>query len=93
MFCGAYFNVELVDPDGQVGVGVQIEVVNSLLHSVEDVREGLVVKHAGFQRPNLKIDLLLNQQEVIHLAATDTRDRSKSLISDTKKQKHPFCTR
>lgn len=61
LLCGANLNVELVDPDGQVGIGVEIEVVHSLLDSVEDVREGLVVEHASVQRANLKINFLLNQ--------------------------------
>lgn len=61
LFCGANLNVKLVDPDGQVGVGVEIEVIHSLLDSVEDVREGLVIKHTSFQRANLKINFLLNQ--------------------------------
>lgn len=61
LFCGANLNVELVDPDGQVGIGVEIEVIHSLLNSVEDVREGLVIKHTSFQRSNLKINFLLNQ--------------------------------
>lgn len=54
-------NVKLVDPDGQVGIGVQIEVIHCLLDSVEDVREGLVLKHASLQRANLQIYFLLNQ--------------------------------
>lgn len=58
---GTNLNVELVDPDGQVGVGVEIEVVHSLLDSVEDVGEGLVLEHASLQRANLKINFLLNQ--------------------------------
>lgn len=47
--CGANLNVKLVDPDGQVGIGVQIEVIHSFLDTVEDVRESLVVEHAGVQ--------------------------------------------
>lgn len=61
LFSGTNLNVQLVDPDGQVGIGVEIEVIHSFLDSVEDVREGLVIKHAGFQRANLKINFLLNQ--------------------------------
>lgn len=60
-FSGTNLNVQLVDPDGQVGIGVEIEVIHSFLDSVEDVREGLVIKHASFQRANLKINFLLNQ--------------------------------
>lgn len=60
-FRGPNLNVKLVDPDGQVGIGVKIEVIHSLLDSAEDVREGLVIKHAGFQRTNLKINFLFNQ--------------------------------
>lgn len=33
LFCGANLNVKLVDPDGQVGVGVEIEVIHSFLDS------------------------------------------------------------
>ncbi len=61
LFCDANLNVQLVDPDGQVGIGVEVEVVHSLLDSVEDVTEGLVIKHASFQRANLKINFLLDQ--------------------------------
>ena len=67
LICGTNLNVKLVHPDGQVGIGVQIEVIHCLLDSVEDVREGLVVKHASIQRANLQIYFFLNQQEVIHL--------------------------
>lgn len=67
LICGTNLNVKLVDPDGQVRVGVQIEVIHSLLDSIENVREGLVVKHASLQRANFQIYFLFNQQEVIHL--------------------------
>lgn len=60
-------NVQLVDPNGQVGIGVQVQVINSLLDSVQDVRERLVVKHASLQRANFEIYFLFDQQEVIHL--------------------------
>lgn len=66
-FHSSNLNVKLVDPDGQVGVGVKIEVIHSLLDSVEDVREGLVIKHARFQRTNFKINFLFYQQKIIHL--------------------------
>lgn len=67
MFYSANLNVKLVDPDGQVGIGVKIEVIYRLLDSVEDVREGLVIKHACFQRTDLKINFFFNQQKIIHL--------------------------
>lgn len=86
MFCGANLNVELVDPDGQVGIGVEIEVIHSLLDSVEDVREGLVVKHTSFQRSNLKINFLLNQKEVIHLENNICRKNTLELMFGAIKQ-------
>lgn len=67
LVCGTNLNVKLVDPDGQIGIGVQIEVIHCLLNSVEDVREGLVVKHASLQRANLQIYFLFNKQKIIHL--------------------------
>ena len=50
---GAHLDVQLVDPDGQVGVGVQVEVVHRLLDAVEDLGEDLVLEHAGVQRAHL----------------------------------------
>lgn len=65
--CCTNLNVKFVDPDGKVGIGVEIEVIDGFLDSVEDVGECLVIKHAGFQRADLQVNFLLNQQKVIHL--------------------------
>ena len=73
---GAHLDVQLVDPDRQVGVRVQVEVVHRLLDAVEDLGEGLVLEHAGVQRAHLQVDLLLDQQEVVHLAGSDEKTKT-----------------
>lgn len=85
LICDTNLNVKLVDPDGQVGVGVQIEVIHGLLDSIEDVRKGLVIEHASVQRANLQIDFLLNQQEIIHLKIT--RSKTKKVCIYTRRTK------
>lgn len=62
-------DVQLVNPDGQIGVGVEVEVVHSLLHTVEDLGESLLLVHAGLQRTHLKVNFLFNQEQVIHLSS------------------------
>lgn len=62
-----HLDVQFIDPDGQVGVWVQVQVVHSLLDAVEDLSEHLVLVHAGFKRANLQINLLLDQKQIIHL--------------------------
>lgn len=62
-----YLNVKLIDPNRQVGIRMQIEVIYSFLDAAEDFREGFVVKHASLQRTDLQVYFLLNQQKIIHL--------------------------
>lgn len=57
-----YLHVQLVDPDGQVGVGVQVQVIHCLLDSVQDFGECLVIVHAGFQGADFQVYFLLNNQ-------------------------------
>lgn len=63
----AHLDVQLVDPDGQVGVRVQVQVIDGLLDAVEDLGEHLMLVHAGFKRTHLQINLLLQQKKIIHL--------------------------
>ncbi len=67
-----HLDVQFVDPDGQIWVRVQVQVVHSLLDAVEDLSEHLNLVHAGFERANLQINLLLEQKKIIHLRAKHT---------------------
>lgn len=59
--------VQLVHPQMEVGILVQAEVVDGLLNLVQDFGYRDVVVGARFQRPDLDVDLLLEQQQVVHL--------------------------
>ena len=72
----AHLHVQLADPDGQVGVGVQVEVVHGLLHSVQDLGESLVVVHARLQGADFQVYLLLDNQQIVHLKEGAVRVKS-----------------